>query len=165
MSPPPRHFPDIPLPAYAFIPGQAPHPYADAGGHRYDPHLPEPRPPQHWRDAPHYLLGLDLINRGYPWEAHEIWERLWQACGRHGPDADFLKALIKLAAAAVKQREGVPAGVRSHALRAAVLWRDLAVTRETMFGLRLRDLIAGADAIATHGWPPQPVYLEPRDDE
>jgi predicted metal-dependent hydrolase len=72
-----------------------------------------------------YLFAFDLFNRGYYWEAHETWESLWQACGRSGRTADFLKALIKLAAAGVKVREGQLAGVRSHARRAAQLVEQL----------------------------------------
>jgi hypothetical protein len=72
-----------------------------------------------------YLFAFDLFNHGYYWEAHETWESLWHGCGRSGRTADFLKALIKLAAAGVKVREGQPAGVRSHARRAAQLVEQL----------------------------------------
>lgn len=159
--PPPRLLPDVPLPAYAFVPGQAPHPYSDPAGHHFKPALPAPQAPtpDGWRAAPHYLLGLDLFNHGYPWEAHEIWEQLWQACGRRGEMADFLKALIKLAAAAVKQREGKPAGVRSHATRAAALLRRLHRTHESFLGLRLEELIERAESIGRDGWPAGVPYL------
>jgi hypothetical protein len=53
-----------------------------------------------------YLRGIDLFNFGYWWESHEAWEGLWRACGRRGPAADFLKGLIKLAAAGVKASTG-----------------------------------------------------------
>jgi predicted metal-dependent hydrolase len=65
---------------------------------------------------------VELFNAGYYWEAHEVWEAVWHACGRHGPTADVLKALIKLAAAGVKVREGQEHGVRTHAGRAAGLF-------------------------------------------
>lgn len=64
------------------------------------------------------LFGIDLFHHGYYWEAHEAWEALWVAAGRKGPVAELLKALIKLAAAGVKMRQGLPEGVRSHAERA-----------------------------------------------
>ena len=53
-------------------------------------------------------MVADLLNHGFYWEAHEAWETLWHAAGRKGEIADFLKGLIKLAAAAVKAREGNP---------------------------------------------------------
>jgi len=65
---------------------------------------------------------VELFNAGYYWEAHEAWEGLWHAYGRHGAAADVLKALIKLAAAGVKVREGQEHGVRTHAGRAADLF-------------------------------------------
>jgi predicted metal-dependent hydrolase len=110
--------------------------------------------------SPHFLLGLDLFNGGYPWEAHEVWEQLWGAAGRRGETADFLKVLIKFAAAAVKQREGKPAGVRSHAGRAALLLRPLYAVRRRMWGLDLGQLLAAGEAIARDGWPREEPYLE-----
>ena len=62
---------------------------------------------------------MALFNAGYYWEAHDAWESLWHAHGRRGVVADVIKALIKLAAAGVKAREGHEHGVRIHAGRAA----------------------------------------------
>lgn len=47
-----------------------------------------------------YLRGIDLFNHGFYWESHEAWEAVWISAGRRGSVADFLKALIKVAAAA-----------------------------------------------------------------
>ena len=86
--------------------------------------------------------GLDLFNFGYYWEAHETWEQIWHAAGRSGPLADFIKGLIKLAAAGVKARERRPEGVRRHALRAAELFSYVAETlppgQSSYMGLSLR---------------------------
>ena len=72
--------------------------------------------------SPQFLRGVALFNAGYYWEAHEVWEGLWHAYGRRGVLADVIKALIKLAAAGVKVREGQEHGVRIHARRAAELF-------------------------------------------
>jgi predicted metal-dependent hydrolase len=72
--------------------------------------------------SPDFLRGVALFNAGYYWEAHEVWEGLWHAYGRRGVLADVIKALIKLAAAGVKVREGQEHGVRVHASRAAQLF-------------------------------------------
>ena len=64
--------------------------------------------------SPPFLLGVDLFNHGYYWEAHEVWEGLWRTIDRSDPRSAFLQGLIHLAAAGVKVREGQPAGVRSH---------------------------------------------------
>src|SRR6516162_9140895 len=121
---PRRLVPEEPLPPYAFVPGRSPHPVSDPAGHsfRVAPERPCALDPERWRDNKTYLYGLDLFNAGYYWEAHEAWEALWHAAGRKGATADFLKGLIKLAAAGVKHLEGKPPGVKSHARRSAALF-------------------------------------------
>jgi hypothetical protein len=86
-----------------------------------------PLDPDNWRDSEEYLYGIDLFNHGYYWEAHEAWEAVWHAAGRTGRIADFLKALIKLAAAAVKAREGSPTGAARHAHRCRELLDTIAL--------------------------------------
>lgn len=127
--PAPRLVPELPLPPYSYVPrGSHPHPTRDVGGHSYGRvKLPCPAPdPAAWQSCQPYLYGIDLFNHGYYWEAHEVWEDLWHACGRQGTTADFFKALIALAAAGVKQREGVANGVRRHAERCRLLLEDVA---------------------------------------
>ena len=115
--------PARPLPPYTYVPGRAPHPKSDPAGHAYG--RDEPRlalfDPAHLEASPDFRYGVDLFHAGYYWEAHEVWESLWHAVGHHGPTADLLKGLIKLAAAGVKVLEGVPNGVARHCYRAAEL--------------------------------------------
>jgi hypothetical protein len=151
---PPRLVPDRPLPGYVHIPGQTPHP-------RHNPEPVTPLDTSSWQTNAAYLYGLDLFNHGFYWEAHEAWEGLWHAAGRRGTMADFLKSLIKLAAAGVKHLEGRPAGVASHSRRAAELWRSLPQQTEPFCGLRLGELIALAETIARAGWPPEAPRLIP----
>src|SRR5947209_1764288 len=104
MSPPqepsgvPRLVPDEPLPPYTYVPGRCPHPTSDPAGHSFN--VPRERPaapdPDNWAACRPYQVGIDLFNHGYYWEAHEVWEGLWHACGRKGMTADFLKGLIRL---------------------------------------------------------------------
>ncbi|HTU90863.1 MAG TPA: DUF309 domain-containing protein [Gemmataceae bacterium] len=150
---PPRFVPDAAFPPYTFVPGRTPHPVRDPAGHLFGQplELPPPLDPARWQDNRAYLYGVDLFNHGYYWEAHEVWEGSWRAAGRTGQIADFLKGLIKLAAAGVKVRQGQPRGVASHAAGAADLFRDLAQQlggEEAVYlGLRLRDLLAFAAQI------------------
>jgi predicted metal-dependent hydrolase len=148
----PRFVPDRPLPPYSFVPGRFPHPVSDPAGHLHGraPERPEPLDPARWQQSEAYRWGIDLFNHGYYWEAHEAWEGLWHAAGRRGLLADFLKGLIKLAAAGVKVREGRAAGVVSHARAAADLFRRTAQAlggEEVRYlGLRLGELIEQARA-------------------
>ncbi len=118
-----RLVPGEPLPPYSYVTGRYPHPTRDPAGHSFGhaPLAPAAIDSGRWQASRAYLFGCDLFNYGYYWEAHEVWESLWQASGRRGMTADFLKALIKLAAAGVKSREGRAEGVRRHAARAAQL--------------------------------------------
>jgi predicted metal-dependent hydrolase len=161
--------PDAAFPPYTFVPGRTPHPIRDPAGHLFGQELPLPPPldPANWSESRAYLHGLDLFNHGYYWEAHEVWEGLWRAAGRAGTTADFLKGLIKLAAAGVKVRQGQPRGVADHAAGAADHFRAIAQqlgsTDAAYLGLRLRDLLAFAEKIekqaATINSPPEGVCV------
>lgn len=132
-------------------------------------HVPQPiAPPDpvRWRECHEYLRGLDLFNYGYYWEAHEAWEAVWHAAGRRGLLGDFLKGLIKLAAAGVKVREGRTLGVVRHARRAEELFdrtaermQNAAVTFERrLLGLSIDELRQIARQVAEN-----PPDLTPRD--
>ncbi|OAI55215.1 hypothetical protein AYO44_00450 [Planctomycetaceae bacterium SCGC AG-212-F19] len=158
MSPPPR-LTDLPLPPYTFVPGKRPHPHSDPAGHRLHPPPATLPTADTWRKCQAYLYGIDLFNHGCYWEAHEAWEAVWSAVGRHGQVADFLKALIQLAVAGVKHFEGIPQGVTKHARRAGELCRDVAAGADVFFGLRLDALIALAEAVQQRGWPGESPML------
>src|SRR5204863_7160554 len=91
-----RLVPDEAYPSYSYVTGRFPHPTRDPAGHSFGvPPAPCPTPnPNRWRDCRTYLRGLDLFNFGYYWEAHEVWEAVWKACGRTWPASDFIKGLI-----------------------------------------------------------------------
>ena len=161
-----RHVPERPLPPYSYVPGGAhPHPISDPAGHMANRahSAPAAIDPADWPASRDFLHGIDLFNHGFYWEAHEAWEGLWHAAGRRGATADFLKGLIKLAAAGVKHRQQMPEGVTSHARRAAELWRG--ITDERLLGLRLTELITVAEALVRDGWPtPSPILRPGQDD-
>jgi hypothetical protein len=168
MASPSRFVPGRAFPPYSYVPGRSlPHPISDPGGHQFGqaPEVPAPLDPALWHESQEYLWGLDLFNHGYYWEAHEAWEGLWHVAGRKGTLADFLKALIKLAAAGVKHLEGKPEGVRSHTSRAAAHLRDvarrLAADQERFLGFPLQALIELAEAINQEGWPEPAPLLQP----
>lgn len=157
---PARLVPDEPFPPYSYVPGRFPHPLSDPAGHSYAHPIQPPAAldPQAWRRSRAYCLAVDLFNHGYYWEAHEAWEGLWHAAGRRGALADFLKGLIKLAAAGVKAREGRLAGVHRHAQRAGHLFaatqKELGPATFHFAGLSLADLSTAADRLAQ--WPALP---------
>ena len=176
---PPRYAPANPLPPYAYVPGHdLPHPVTDPCGHSYSAVHDQPRGalntpalPAHLTTDPAsrrqtiattlaadplWLYALDLFNGGWYWEAYEAWESIWHALGRTTPEARFVQGLIHLAAAAVKVREGKPAGVARHTQRAREL---LGGSRAAPVGGALAGLSSGhdespGDAAATLGLAP-----------
>lgn len=111
------------FPAYTHIPSVTPHPINNPRGHSFQlSHIPCETP--QWTTLPnhrHFQCGLELFNAGYYWEAHESWEGVWNAAGRQGLVADYVKGLIKIAAAGVKLWEGSSDGARKHLARAEEL--------------------------------------------
>jgi hypothetical protein len=151
------------LPPYSYVPGQHPHPISDPAGHSHG-HPPETAAPlddAQWRTNEVWLWAIDLFNHGFYWEAHEAWEGLWHAAGRRGPTADFLKGLIKLAAAGVKAHEGRPEGVKLHAARAAQL---LEPSRgRIVFGIGVDALLTESYRLREENsgpWQPLQIWLE-----
>ena len=166
--------PARPLPPYTYVPGRTPHPKSDPLGHAYGHDEPPLAPfdPAHLEASPDFRYGVDPFHAGYYWEAHEVWESLWHAVGHHGPTADLLKGLIKLAAAGVKVLEDVPNGVTRHCLRAADLLDQASAegisqigrTSTTQLAAAARILVAAppvADASdfgAHAGFVPRPIW-------
>ena len=163
---PPSRLTALPLPPYAYVPGQNPHPLRHPAGHRYG--VPTPvyaaLDPQHWAASEPYLYGIDLFNHGYYWEAHEVWEGLWRTYARTEPIARFLQALITLAAVGVKQRQGQARGVQRHGERAQNLLRQVAQQLDqprTYLGLDWDGLLGLATTLAqnTDSTMPSPLRL------
>lgn len=158
----PRYVQDLPLPTFTYVPGrctaddrqraaaQAAKAATVGAGLTLD----------NWSDCRPYLWGIDLFNYGCYWEAHEAWESLWHHCGRRGALADFLKGLIKLAAAGVKVRQRRAEGIRRHAARAAWLFRhsarQLSGPDAVLLGLRPHLLATWSDEAARAG-PDEPA--------
>jgi uncharacterized protein len=127
LEPLPRLVPDTDWPPYAFVPGRGlPHPVADPAGHLFGVKPAVERiDPERWCECRAYLWGVALFNHGFYWEAHEAWEGVWRGFDRSETAALFLQGLIKLAAAGVKVREGMPKGVVSLAGGAAAHFREV----------------------------------------
>ena len=161
-----RYAPERELPPYTYMPGRAPHPVNDPRGHSFGrrPAPASPPDPADARSCAEFLWGVDLFNHGYYWEAHEAWEAVWIAAGRTTPAARFIQALIKLAAAGVKAREGRPEGVRRHAARARELAEEARRSGESVCamtrGLSISDVLSLCDEMAgleCGGLPSEPV--------
>ena len=107
----PSHFPP-----YTHVPGQTPHPFSDPLGHSFGKQETGP-----FDLDERFGRGLELFQHGFYWEAHEAWEQAWILLERKGDAANYMKGLIKLAAAGVKSLEKNKAGAERHLKRAQEL--------------------------------------------
>ena len=140
---PARHT-TIPFPAYAYVPGHQPHPRRSPQGHSHGkPHPNEdPCDLEGVVEDPRWLYAVDLYNGGFLWESHEYWEALWHACGRKGPEALLLKALIQTAAAHLKAVDSQWTGVEILAGKSDGMFAELiGEGRYRMFGLDLETFL------------------------
>lgn len=151
--PRPRFVPDAAWPPYAFVPDRGqPHPVREPEGHLYGAVANVERMhPDHWQACRTYLWGIDLFNFGFYWEAHETWEGVWRGHARAEITAVFLQGLIKFAAAGVKVRQGIPAGVVSLANGAAEHFAEVLariVGQARYCGLNVQPLGKAASRVA-----------------
>lgn len=144
-----QRYSSLAFPPYAFVPGRNPHPKSNPEGHSFGKEevILEKIDPLLFKQSTEYLYGIDLFNYGYYWEAHEVWEGLWNAHKREGHIADFLKALIKLTAAGVKVKQGQDRGINDHSLAAGKIFREILnnTEKDNFLGLSLSMLINFTD--------------------
>ena len=121
---PPARWTDDALPPYRHVPGLTPHPLKHPGGHSYsgsiwqDPVQPAFDPGQ-WQESRPYLLGVDLFNQAYLWEAHEAWEEVWNAVDRGSMPARMIQGMIQVAASLLKLHMEVPRGASGNYRKAS----------------------------------------------
>lgn len=100
-----RLVPDIALPAHAHVPttGTAPAPEFLELAKRLAPPVILAA---EWKKNKAYLYGHDLMRAGFYWEAHEVWEAVWQVTRANSPERVLLQALIQGANAQLKRKMG-----------------------------------------------------------
>lgn len=97
--------------------------------------------PNHPETNEIFRYALDLLSHGFFWESHVYFEALWNAHGRQGPIADFLKALIKLGAAGVKHLIGQVQAAAAHVERALELLEAQRREGPTFLGFELAQMM------------------------
>jgi ribosomal protein S18 acetylase RimI-like enzyme len=107
---------------------------------------PEPLSLDGWRRHRGLAFGFDLFERGFYWEAHEVWESAWQITGE-GAARELLRGLIQLAAARLRVEIGVGDGAARLRDRAAGHLRAAAeqAGRPIVCGVWTDDVIAGGE--------------------
>jgi len=143
MTTPPPAAGNLPLPRWAYVPGESEKSSADYETLAQITILVPPRfggyvPARH----PALRYGLTLNDRGYFWEAQEILEAVWAAAPQGGRERILLRACIQIANANLRLRMLKP--------RAAA--RLLGEALGELKALGLRKAAAGGDGFAD-GFP------------
>jgi len=157
---PPRRLPAMPLPAYRFVPGLQPHPMKHPDGHMA--HAPPTRtwnPECPWAEDVDYLLGCDLFDHRYLWEAHEAWEGVWHQVPRGDIYRELLQGLIQAAAGVLKAHvQQAQGAARLHVRSRGRLMEVQRRTGLVYRGLQLPQFIDRLDAFHSGGdWPTMPM--------
>jgi len=90
------------MPAYRHRPGQTPRP-AESPADAIAARAPAEFDPDQWQANVAYTYGFVLFENGFYWEAHEVWEAVWQSCQPNSRERQLLQALIQLANAELKR--------------------------------------------------------------
>jgi hypothetical protein len=76
---------------------------------------------------PAFRFGADLLNCGFFWEAHEVWEPVWQALAPNSRERIACRALIQGANALLKRHQGQDRAFARLAREVAALAREAGV--------------------------------------
>jgi len=130
------------FPQYAFLPGKHVHPNRPGGhSHEVSNSFSKQIIQEEIHKSSDFRYGLDLLNYGYYWESHVLFESLWNAHERKGPMADFFKALIKIAAGAIKDELKQREAASGHYKRALELITSIRESEgDNFLGFSLPDL-------------------------
>src|SRR6202158_501201 len=109
MSIPPSTAANLPLPGWAYVPGET----AEAEADHDTLWQGKALVPSRCRDfvpARHPALryGIALNDAGYFWESHEVLEAVWAAAPQGGRERILLRACIQIASANLKLRMQKP---------------------------------------------------------
>ena len=123
-APLPRYARHVRLPPYRYVPGAAPHPLRHPLGHLRNS-TASPR-----SAAAALLHGVDLFNREFYWEAHEVWEERWHDAT--GNERVLLQSLIQLAAGYLKIVQFGPCALARELFARALARSEELTTRREM---------------------------------
>ena len=96
-----RRLPDLALPGHAHVPGSGSKPDM-APLEAAKALAPSVMRHEDWQDNAAYLYGHDLLDAGFFWEAHEVWEAVWLNCPPNSVEKLLLRMLIQQANARLK---------------------------------------------------------------
>lgn len=151
-----------PLPAQPYIPGRSDRPENGLISQLAE-RAPKLTDPDHWMENEAYLAGLWLYAHGYFWEAHEVWEPVWQNARPNSPERILLQALIQTANAGLKiTMDRLDAARRLAHIASDLLHEAVMSGRERVMGVNLTAAFSLAEAF-TLALEVDPLSVETKD--
>lgn len=120
-----RRLPDLALPGHAHVPGSGSTPDM-APLEAAKALVAHETSANAWQDNAAYLYGHDLLDAGFFWEAHEVWEAVWLNCPPNSAEKLMLRMLIQQANARLKLVMGRRNAAERLAAEVEALRSDLA---------------------------------------
>jgi len=100
-----------PLPRQAYVPGKTARP-SEGPVFAVARRAPRITDPAGWASNEAYLFGVHLYRNGFFWEAHEVWEPVWQGARPSSAERHLMQGLIQLANGCLKVAMGRLAAAR-----------------------------------------------------
>lgn len=95
-----------------------------------------------------FQAGLDFLETGFFWEAHEVLEPVWMNAPAGAPERALVQALIQLANAALKQRMDRPRAALRLCGIAAGLLDQAGSPADRVMGLEIAVIRQAVDSLA-----------------
>lgn len=139
-----------PAPAWAYVPGQTER-HPDGAFDTLRDTAREGMTPLALAHSDAWQAGMQFLETGFFWEAHEVLEPVWMALPASGPERVLAQAVIQIANAELKRRMGRPGAVlRLCHIAEGLLGRgtaaaDILNVNELALEARIQDLRAWAN--------------------
>lgn len=135
----------ITLPSHAYIPGQTTRHREDAFD-ALKKTVTYAQNAEQLAQSSAFQAGLQFLDAGFNWEAHEVFEPVWMALPVGSEERRFVQGLIQLANGRLKLRMGKPAAT----LRLVGLARELLTTdlTQTIMTVEVRHVHQQLDQLA-----------------
>jgi hypothetical protein len=135
-----------PLPEAAYVPGKTARP-SEGPVFAIARRAPRITDPAGWATNEAYLFGVHLYRNGFFWEAHEVWEPVWQGARPSSAERHLMQGLIQLANGCLKVAMGRLAAARRLAEHAGLCF-DEAAHGGSLALMGVDPRVAGGDARA-----------------
>ena len=134
------------LPAHKYIPGQTAR-HAEDAFEAIRARALSPTETANALQNPPWVYGLHLLEAGFYWEAHEVWEPVWLNARPNSAERFMCQSVIQIANAALKRDMGKPRAAERLCDMADGLLRNAGASNDAPMGVKPDVAIAAINLI------------------